>query len=189
MISGCWQTLDYVVTPCLQANLNRSCGKLQEEYDVLLYGGMLEWLSTTTRSEFLKFSPPDVFEKKENGVLFFSTKDCLRADKSTCFLEGHEYYKVRRAACGSIRLPCIPYIYGKIKIVINLEVASRLKAAQHAGAVLLVWVSLRDKRKLVLCCCVQVTHSGIDPMMQRYLQECKLLQRDNDTDVHPHNSR
>jgi hypothetical protein len=77
-----------------QANLARSCSKLQEEFDVLLYGGMLEWLSTTTRSEFLKFSPAVVFEKAATSELFFSTKNCLRADPSSCFPPGHEYYEV-----------------------------------------------------------------------------------------------
>jgi hypothetical protein len=55
---------------------------------------MLEWLSTTTRSEFLKSSPAVVFEKAATSELFFSTKDCLRADPSSCFPPGHEYYEV-----------------------------------------------------------------------------------------------
>jgi hypothetical protein len=36
---------------------------------------------------------------------------------------------------------------------------------------------------------VQVTHTGINAMMQRYLQECRLLQLDADTDVNPNSSR
>uniref|UniRef100_A0A383VIJ6 Uncharacterized protein n=1 Tax=Tetradesmus obliquus TaxID=3088 RepID=A0A383VIJ6_TETOB len=109
-----------------RSNLARSCSKLHEEYEVMLYGGMLEWLSTSTRSEFLKFSPPVVFEKVATSHLFFGTRDCLRDDPSSCFPPGHEFY--------------------------------------------------------------EVTHSGINPMMQRYLQECRLLQMDNDTDVHPNSS-
>jgi hypothetical protein len=61
---------------------------------VLLYGGMLEWLSTRTRSEFLRFSPTVVFEKVTTADLFFGTKECLRADASSCFPPGHEYYEV-----------------------------------------------------------------------------------------------
>ena len=83
----------------LQSNLARSCSKLQEEYDVLLYGGLLEWLSTSTRSEFLKFSPPVVFEKVATSHLFFGTRDCLRADPSSCFPPGHEFYEVRCHKC------------------------------------------------------------------------------------------
>jgi hypothetical protein len=61
---------------------------------VLLYGGMLEWLSTSTRSEFRKYSPAVVFEKATTSELFFGTRDCLRADPSTCFPPDHEYYEV-----------------------------------------------------------------------------------------------
>lgn len=72
----------------------RSCNKLSDEYHVLLFGGTIEWISTTTRSEFMKYSPAVVFNDKQMAFLFFDTRACLRNDPSTCFLPDSQYYAV-----------------------------------------------------------------------------------------------
>lgn len=124
---------------CLQSNLARSCSKLHEEYEVMLYGGMLEWLSTSTRSEFLKFSPPVVFEKVATSHLFFGTRDCLRDDPSSCFPPGHEFYEVCCHKCNHdflVRLEC-PLLSNINKLpfeVFESESAWLTLVRQHLGS-------------------------------------------------------
>jgi hypothetical protein len=74
--------------------LKRSSEKTAEEYRVLLYGGTLEWLSSSIKSTFGKYSPSLVFEDKTIADVIFRTDSCLREAEETCVPDDNAYYEV-----------------------------------------------------------------------------------------------
>jgi hypothetical protein len=84
-------------------NLIRSSGKFAEEAHTLMYGGTLEWLSTSTRSTFGKYSPALAFTSPAWVEAFYTSDACWQADASRCAQPGTKYYEVwwgGRGGCG-----------------------------------------------------------------------------------------
>jgi hypothetical protein len=85
--------------PCcalsVQPHVRSSCEMLQHEYDIMLYGGVLERLTEELESKFQYPAPPVVFNNRKTAKLLFGDNQCLLADKTLCLPPSHPYSAVR----------------------------------------------------------------------------------------------
>ena len=102
LLHGCVRPRCAVLHGCSAASfchsqplLIESCAKLKGEYDKMLYGGVLDQLTSTLPAQFTHYSPPIVFNNMHTVRLLFEEGQCLRTDESSCLPSTHQYAAVR----------------------------------------------------------------------------------------------